>query len=120
MMATADVCRSRNEARPEDQRYAPETSVSARWVAIQRCEPILLWLTNSYLCSLENMIARFEEPSSMVRWDSPLFTITWTDDELPMDRIWDAVTHGNVKPPNAGTQAVSGCALRATGGGMFC
>ena len=48
----------------------------------------------------------------MVRWDSPLFTITWTDDELPMDRIWDAVTHGNVKPPNAGTQAVSGCALR--------
>ncbi|KAL1689434.1 chromatin associated protein KTI12 [Schizophyllum commune] len=79
-MATADVCRSRNEARPEDQRYAPET--------------------------LENMIARFEEPSSMVRWDSPLFTITWTDDELPMDRIWDAVTHGNVKPPNAGTQAV--------------
>ena len=75
---------------------------------IQRCEPILLWLTNSYLCSLENMIARFEEPSSMVRWDSPLFTITWTDDELPMDRIWDAVTHGNVKPPNAGTQAVGG------------
>ncbi|KAI5832839.1 chromatin associated protein KTI12 [Schizophyllum commune Tattone D] len=79
-VATADVCRSRNEARPEEQRYAPET--------------------------LENMIARFEEPSSMVRWDSPLFTITWTDEELPMDSIWDAVTHGNVKPPNAGTQAV--------------
>ncbi|KAL1742080.1 chromatin associated protein KTI12 [Schizophyllum fasciatum] len=79
-VATADVCRSRNEARPEEQRYAPET--------------------------LQNMIARFEEPSSMVRWDSPLFTITWTDEELPMDGIWDAVTHGNVKPPNAGTQAV--------------
>ncbi|KAI5890815.1 chromatin associated protein KTI12 [Schizophyllum commune H4-8] len=79
-VATADVCRSRNEARQEEQRYAPET--------------------------LENMIARFEEPSSMVRWDSPLFTITWTDEELPMDRIWDAATHGNVKPPNAGTQAV--------------
>ncbi|KAL1663525.1 chromatin associated protein KTI12 [Schizophyllum commune] len=79
-VATANVCRSRNEARPEEQRYAPDT--------------------------LDDMIARFEEPSSMVRWDSPLFTITWTDEELPMDRIWDAVTHGNVKPPNAGTQAV--------------
>ena len=63
---------------------------------------------NAYPFSLENMIARFEEPSSMVRWDSPLFTITWTDEKLPMDRIWDAVTHGNVKPPNAGTQAVGG------------
>ncbi|TRM69629.1 chromatin associated protein KTI12 [Schizophyllum amplum] len=79
-VATPDVCRSRNEARPESERYAPET--------------------------LQNMIARYEEPSSMVRWDSPLFTITWTDETLPMDQIWDAVTHGNVKPPNAGTQAV--------------
>ena len=41
----------------------------------------------------------------MVRWDSPLFTVTWTDD-LPAEEIWKAVTEGNVKPPNAGTQAV--------------
>ena len=42
----------------------------------------------------------------MVRWDSPLFTVAWTDEDVPIDDIWKAVTEGNVKPPNAGTQAV--------------
>lgn len=42
----------------------------------------------------------------MVRWDSPLFTVPWTDADIPADGIWKAVTEGNVKPPNAGTQAV--------------
>lgn len=43
----------------------------------------------------------------MVRWDSPLITVPWTDEDVPADDIWKAVTEGNVKPPNAGTQAVS-------------
>ena len=59
------------------------------------------------LCSLDNLLMRFEEPSSMVRWDSPLFTVPWTDADVPAAEIWKAVTEGNVKPPNAGTQAVS-------------
>lgn len=42
----------------------------------------------------------------MVRWDSPLFTIPWSDRDVPADDIWKAITEGNVKPPNAGTQAV--------------
>lgn len=42
----------------------------------------------------------------MVRWDSPLFTVFWSDTDVPADDIWKAVTEGNVKPPNAGTQAV--------------
>ena len=42
----------------------------------------------------------------MVRWDSPLFTVPWLDDDIPADDIWKAVTEGTVKPPNAGTQAV--------------
>ena len=42
----------------------------------------------------------------MVRWDSPLFTVPWTDADVPADEIWKAVTEGIVKPPNAGTQAV--------------
>jgi Chromatin associated protein KTI12 len=42
----------------------------------------------------------------MVRWDSPLFTIPWSESDMPMDSIWKAVTEGNVKPPNFGTQAV--------------
>jgi len=56
---------------------------------------------------LENLIARYEEPSSMVRWDSPLFTIPWSESDLPMELIWKAITEGNVKPPNTGTQTVS-------------
>lgn len=52
---------------------------------------------------------RYEEPSSMVRWDSPLFTILWTDDDIPGEDIWKAVTEGIVKPPNAGTSAVRLC-----------
>ena len=43
----------------------------------------------------------------MVRWDSPLFTVPWTDDDVPIDDIWKAITEGNLKPPNAGTQAVN-------------
>ncbi|KAH8119074.1 chromatin associated protein KTI12 [Phellopilus nigrolimitatus] len=57
--------------------------------------------------TLDNLIMRFEEPSSMVRWDSPLFTVPWTDEEIPGDEIWKAITEGNVKPPNAGTSAVA-------------
>lgn len=55
--------------------------------------------------SLDNLIQRYEEPSSMVRWDSPLLTVPWTDAEVPADDIWRAVTQGLVKPPNTGTQA---------------
>ncbi|KAF5385765.1 hypothetical protein D9615_002477 [Tricholomella constricta] len=48
----------------------------------------------------------YEEPSSMVRWDSPLFTILWDEDAPPMPQIWDAITKGNIKPPNSGTLSV--------------
>lgn len=44
----------------------------------------------------------------MVRWDSPLFTVPWTDPDVPADDIWRAITQGLVKPPNTGTQAVRG------------
>jgi protein KTI12 len=39
----------------------------------------------------------------MVRWDSPLFTVTWQDPSLPTDLIWSAITSGTIKPPNSGT-----------------
>lgn len=65
------------------------------------------WFELYVVCrSLENLIQRYEEPSSMVRWDSPLITVLW-EDEVPVDQIWKAVMEGSVKPPNAGTQAVS-------------
>ena len=58
------------------------------------------------VCSLENLLVRFEEPSSMVRWDSPLFTVLWEDEDVPADDIWKSVTEGSVKAPHAGTQVV--------------
>lgn len=39
----------------------------------------------------------------MVRWDSPLFTITWTDDTVPSSEIFETLTGGTIKPPNSGT-----------------
>ncbi|CAD6583746.1 MAG: hypothetical protein TREMPRED_003644 [Tremellales sp. Tagirdzhanova-0007] len=50
--------------------------------------------------TFENLIMRFEEPSSMVRWDSPLFTIPW-DDGLPFDVIWQSIMSGTKRPPTA-------------------
>ena len=63
-------------------------------------------ILNVHACSLDNLIMRFEEPSSMVRWDSPLVTIPWTDEDIPREDIWKAVMEGIVKPPNVATLAV--------------
>lgn len=43
----------------------------------------------------------------MVRWDAPLFTVLWNDEEVPGIQIWEAITQGSLKPPNSGTLAVS-------------
>ncbi|TFK75268.1 chromatin associated protein KTI12 [Pluteus cervinus] len=54
--------------------------------------------------TLENLLLRYEEPSSMARWDSPLFTL-WDDDVIPGSQIWDLITKGDIKAPNMGTVA---------------
>ncbi|KAG6816965.1 hypothetical protein H0H87_001279 [Tephrocybe sp. NHM501043] len=80
VVALKEQCRDWNTTRQDGHAYAPET--------------------------LENLIFRYEEPSSMVRWDSPLFTVLWNEDAPPMPLIWDALTKGNIKPPNSGTLSV--------------
>ncbi len=55
---------------------------------------------------LDNLIARYEEPNSMVRWDSPLFTVPWSESDIPGPEVFDAITSGIVKPPNVGTSTV--------------
>src|ERR1700679_405028 len=55
---------------------------------------------------LDNLLQRYEEPSSMARWDSPSFTVPWIDESPPNEDVWKAVTEGLVKPPNVGTQSV--------------
>ncbi|KAI9458540.1 chromatin associated protein KTI12 [Russula earlei] len=80
VVATAELCQRWNAERTDDRGYRAET--------------------------LGNLVARYEEPSSMVRWDSPLFTVPWSESDVPIELIWKTITEGNVKPPNVGTQAV--------------
>lgn len=43
----------------------------------------------------DNLVFRYEEPNAMSRWDSPLFTLIWEDDEVRtqevFDSLWDAM-----------------------------
>ncbi|KZT66358.1 chromatin associated protein KTI12 [Daedalea quercina L-15889] len=80
ILATPDLCKEWNTSREDGMQYPSDI--------------------------LGNLLHRYEEPSSMVRWDSPLFTISWMDEDVPADNIWKAITEGTVKPPNAGTQAI--------------
>ncbi|KAA8646511.1 putative RNA polymerase II Elongator complex associated protein Kti12 [Aspergillus tanneri] len=41
---------------------------------------------------LNNLIFRYEEPSTHSRWDKPLFTVPWSDPEPPIADIWSALT----------------------------
>lgn len=59
----------------------------------------------------ENLVFRYEEPNPMTRWDSPLFTLIWEDDEAQtravFDSLWDAVVgegRKTVKPNRVTTQ----------------
>lgn len=101
------LCRGESRAVQRVERLA------ARWASVRsrHVSPCVRLRQNALLMltpreRLDNLLLRYEEPSSMVRWDSPLFTVLWTDEDVPVDGIWKAVTEGNVKPPNAGTQAV--------------
>jgi protein KTI12 len=57
----------------------------------------------------DNLVFRYEEPNPMTRWDSPLFTLVWDDDETQtqkvFDQIWDAIAGEARKPvrPNQST-----------------
>jgi len=78
-------------------------------MSLRKCllhSSVLEFLLQLCVRSLENLLMRFEEPSSMVRWDTPLFTILWTDEMIPGEQIWDSITKGNLKPPNSGTLSV--------------
>jgi protein KTI12 len=59
----------------------------------------------------ENLVFRYEEPNPMTRWDSPLFTLVWEDDEAQakqvFDDLWNAVAGEGrkiIKPNQATVQ----------------
>ncbi|KAL2076027.1 hypothetical protein VTL71DRAFT_970 [Oculimacula yallundae] len=39
----------------------------------------------------ENLVYRYEEPNGFTRWDSPLFTVVWEDEQPPCEAIWEAI-----------------------------
>lgn len=59
---------------------------------------------------LDDLIYRYEEPNSMTRWDSPLFTVPYDDEAPPCDDIWEAIigSEGKAKivKPNQATVMV--------------
>lgn len=59
----------------------------------------------------DNLVFRYEEPNAMNRWDSPLFTLIWEDDEARanevFDSIWETIAGENrkvVKPNQVALQ----------------
>ncbi|KAK9480161.1 chromatin associated protein KTI12 [Lipomyces japonicus] len=56
---------------------------------------------------LDALIFRYEEPNGMNRWDSPLYTIPYTDktinDHGEFDQLYDSIINSKVKPPNFAT-----------------
>ncbi|CAK7223303.1 kti12, chromatin associated [Sporothrix bragantina] len=73
---SVDQARANNEARLQksDNKDGPDAYSVANW---------------------DNLVFRYEEPNPMTRWDSPLFALTWDDDEAQtravFDKLWDAV-----------------------------
>lgn len=59
----------------------------------------------------ENLVFRYEEPNGMTRWDSPLFTVPYDDEQPPGDAIWAALIGSDGKTkivkPNQATVMVA-------------
>ncbi|KAK7207765.1 chromatin associated protein KTI12 [Myxozyma melibiosi] len=50
------------------------------------------------------LIFRYEEPNGMNRWDSPLFTLPYTDPTSSIfPALYESLIHGKTKPPNFAT-----------------
>ncbi|CAK7562529.1 MAG: kti12, chromatin associated [Sporothrix epigloea] len=84
---SVDQARSVNEARLHQRREQGETSDAQE-------EPYSV-------ANWDNLVFRYEEPNPMTRWDSPLFALTWDDDEAQtravFDKLWEAVAGENRK-----------------------
>lgn len=86
-----DQCVANNEARLRRQssqqkdKSPPEALPTTDPVTTDEEEPYPPELLN-------NLIFRYEEPSTHSRWDKPLFTVPWSDKEPPVADIFHALT----------------------------
>ncbi|CAI2191956.1 16017_t:CDS:2, partial [Funneliformis geosporum] len=51
----------------------------------------------------DELVSRFEEPDDRNRWDSPLYTVLYSDSAVPYDGIWNSVINKKPIPPNLST-----------------
>ncbi|KAK9467141.1 chromatin associated protein KTI12 [Lipomyces arxii] len=56
----------------------------------------------------DQLVFRYEEPNGMNRWDSPLYTVSYSDPALNAENIifkqlFNSIIFGKVKPPNFAT-----------------
>lgn len=71
-----------SDAQPSDSQQTP-TPNPAESIDTEEAYPPEL---------LNNLIFRYEEPSTHSRWDKPLFTVPWDDAEPPVADIFEALT----------------------------
>lgn len=53
--------------------------------------------------TFDELVARFESPDEMKRWDSPCFAVAWEDSDPPVAAIWKEVVMGKGVRKNAAT-----------------
>ncbi|KAF4956448.1 hypothetical protein FSARC_11584 [Fusarium sarcochroum] len=74
--------------KPAEAEEAAPTSTDSGYVHVDSTEPYALG-------NWDNLVFRYEEPNPMTRWDSPLFTLIWEDDEAQTTKVfsdlWDAI-----------------------------
>ncbi|KAK9368676.1 chromatin associated protein KTI12 [Lipomyces kononenkoae] len=57
---------------------------------------------------LDALVFRYEEPNGMNRWDSPLYTVPYSDPEITVyegifPALFESIVHAKAKPPNFAT-----------------
>ncbi|KAJ5593987.1 uncharacterized protein N7459_000195 [Penicillium hispanicum] len=91
-----DQCVANNEARlrrQEDQQKSSSSSETAESPTEAYASAPQVDDEEPYPPELlNNLIFRYEEPSTHSRWDKPLFTVPWADPEPPVADIFHALT----------------------------
>ncbi|KAG5665168.1 hypothetical protein KAF25_009293 [Fusarium avenaceum] len=91
-----DKAREVNETRLQERdTESNKTTDETASTSIESGDPIVDSTEPYEPGNWENLVFRYEEPNPMTRWDSPLFTLIWQDDEAQTTKVfsdlWDAI-----------------------------
>ncbi|KAJ5733704.1 hypothetical protein N7493_002490 [Penicillium malachiteum] len=93
--ATQEESKEKEQTEPQNDSVSAEESKPATQDTEEAYPPELL----------NNLIFRYEEPSTHSRWDRPLFTVPWADETPPIADIFHAIT--GIVLPSAQAPAVT-------------